>query len=67
MKRLASPKMRHVRALSPYANARGTEQGPSEGSKISFLSLAAGKREAVDESEGGSPSFPNDGAQNSII
>lgn len=25
MKRLASPKMRHVRALSPYANARGTE------------------------------------------
>ena len=44
MKRLASPKMRHVRALSPYANARGTEQGPSESSKVSFLSMAAGRR-----------------------
>lgn len=41
MKRLASPKMRHVRALSPYANARGTEQGPDP-SKMSFLSMAAG-------------------------
>lgn len=41
MKRLASPKMRHVRALSPYANARGTEEGP-DASKMSFLRMAAG-------------------------
>jgi hypothetical protein len=41
MKRLASPKMRHVRALSPYANARGTEAGPDAGA-MSFLSRAAG-------------------------
>jgi hypothetical protein len=39
MKRLASPKMRHVRALSPYANSRGTELGPGGSS---FLSAAAG-------------------------
>lgn len=41
MKRLASPKMRHVRALSPYANARGTESGP-DAKGMSFLSMAAG-------------------------
>jgi hypothetical protein len=39
MKRLASPKMRHVRALSPYANSRGTEAGPD--AKASFLSMGA--------------------------
>ena len=41
MKRIASPKMRHVRALSPYANSRGTEQGPPD-NKTSFLMKAGG-------------------------
>lgn len=51
MKRLASPKMRHVRALSPYANARGTEQGPGDGPKMSFLSMAAGGANIVADSD----------------